>query len=82
MTPGDFPTSPFPSRFKVFADYEEYVKCQERVSALYKVRGPGPGVGRAFVALVGMRWKVGIPPSEQTQSFLVASRTRESGRGW
>ncbi|OWK17452.1 PYGM [Cervus elaphus hippelaphus] len=23
-------------RFKVFADYEEYVKCQERVSALYK----------------------------------------------
>ncbi|KAM4664625.1 glycogen phosphorylase, liver form [Discoglossus pictus] len=23
-------------RFKVFADYEDYVKCQERVSALYK----------------------------------------------
>ncbi|XP_040268142.1 glycogen phosphorylase, liver form [Bufo bufo] len=23
-------------RFKVFADYEEYVKCQDRVSALYK----------------------------------------------
>lgn len=50
------PDSPFPSRFKVFADYEEYIKCQERVSALYKVRGPGPGAGRALVALVGMRW--------------------------
>lgn len=25
-------------RFKVFADFEEYVKCQERVSELYKVR--------------------------------------------
>ncbi|RVE60162.1 hypothetical protein OJAV_G00178030 [Oryzias javanicus] len=24
-------------RFKVFADYEEYIKCQEKVSALYKV---------------------------------------------
>ncbi|KAM3869189.1 glycogen phosphorylase, muscle form [Diretmus argenteus] len=23
-------------RFKVFADYEEYIKCQERVNALYK----------------------------------------------
>ncbi|XP_060711693.1 glycogen phosphorylase, muscle form [Hemiscyllium ocellatum] len=23
-------------RFKVFADYEDYIKCQERVSALYK----------------------------------------------
>uniref|UniRef100_A0A8D3BR22 Alpha-1,4 glucan phosphorylase n=1 Tax=Scophthalmus maximus TaxID=52904 RepID=A0A8D3BR22_SCOMX len=23
-------------RFKVFADYEEYIKCQEKVSALYK----------------------------------------------
>ncbi|XP_027563459.1 glycogen phosphorylase, muscle form-like [Neopelma chrysocephalum] len=23
-------------RFKVFADYEAYVKCQEKVSALYK----------------------------------------------
>uniref|UniRef100_A0A8C6PNE9 Alpha-1,4 glucan phosphorylase n=1 Tax=Nothobranchius furzeri TaxID=105023 RepID=A0A8C6PNE9_NOTFU len=24
-------------RFKVFADYEDYIKCQEKVSALYKV---------------------------------------------
>ena len=24
-------------RFKVFADYEEYIKCQDKVSALYKV---------------------------------------------
>lgn len=24
-------------RFKVFADYEDYIRCQERVSALYKV---------------------------------------------
>lgn len=24
-------------RFKVFADYEAYIKCQEKVSALYKV---------------------------------------------
>ncbi|TMS02043.1 Glycogen phosphorylase, muscle form [Larimichthys crocea] len=23
-------------RFKVFADYEDYIKCQEKVSALYK----------------------------------------------
>lgn len=30
------PASPFPFRFKVFADYEDYIKCQERVSALYK----------------------------------------------
>lgn len=47
----------FPNRFKVFADYEDYIKCQEKVSALYKVRedlrvacdgwcssGPAPGV--------------------------------------
>lgn len=27
-------------RFKVFADYEEYIKCQDKVSELYKVRGP------------------------------------------
>lgn len=26
------------SRFKVFADYEDYMKCQDKVSALYKVR--------------------------------------------
>lgn len=25
-----------PYRFKVFADYEDYIKCQEKVSALYK----------------------------------------------
>lgn len=24
-------------RFKVFADYEDYIKCQENVNALYKV---------------------------------------------
>lgn len=24
-------------RFKVFADYEDYIKCQDKVSALYKV---------------------------------------------
>lgn len=24
-------------RFKVFADYEDYIKCQEEVNALYKV---------------------------------------------
>ena len=24
-------------RFKVFADYEDYIKCQEKVGALYKV---------------------------------------------
>ena len=33
-----------PLSFKVFADYEAYVKCQERVSELYKVRGQGSGV--------------------------------------
>lgn len=31
---------PPPPRFKVFADYEAYVKCQEKVSALYKVGTP------------------------------------------
>ncbi|XP_017695110.1 PREDICTED: glycogen phosphorylase, muscle form [Lepidothrix coronata] len=30
-------------RFKVFADYEAYVKCQEKVSALYKVGTPPKG---------------------------------------
>ena len=25
------------SRFKVFADFEDYIKCQDKVSALYKV---------------------------------------------
>lgn len=55
------PTFPFPSRFKVFADYEDYIKCQEKVSALYKVKGPGPvGAGRVLVARAGMRQKVGI----------------------
>lgn len=57
----ELPASPFPSRFKVFADYEDYIKCQEKVSALYKVRGPGLGIGRAFVALAGIRRKVGTP---------------------
>lgn len=28
-----------PHRFKVFADYEDYIKCQEDVNALYKVGG-------------------------------------------
>lgn len=28
----------FLHRFKVFADYEDYIKCQEKVNALYKVR--------------------------------------------
>ncbi|KAK2100220.1 hypothetical protein P7K49_021568 [Saguinus oedipus] len=51
-------------RFKVFADYEDYIKCQEKVSALYKVRDPGPRVVRALVALVGMRQKVEILPAE------------------
>lgn len=42
------PISPFPCccRFKVFADYEAYVKCQEKVSELYLVsasRGTSPG---------------------------------------
>lgn len=41
------PNSPFPCccRFKVFADYEAYVKCQEKVSELYLVsasRGTSP----------------------------------------
>lgn len=58
----ELPACPFPSRFKVFADYEDYIKCQEKVSALYKVRGPGLGAGRALV--VGMRQKVGTPPAE------------------
>lgn len=52
------PASPFPFRFKVFADYEDYIKCQERVSALYKVRGPGSRGGCAWGVLVGMRWRV------------------------
>lgn len=61
----ELPAFPFPSRFKVFADYEDYIKCQEKVSALYKVKGPGPaGAGRALVALAGMRQKVGIPLAE------------------
>ncbi|CAJ0944161.1 unnamed protein product [Ranitomeya imitator] len=29
-------------RFKVFADYEDYIRCQESVSALYKVNCHGP----------------------------------------
>ncbi|CAJ0968487.1 unnamed protein product [Ranitomeya imitator] len=38
LTPLAFPKLLFSifARFKVFADYEAYVKCQERVSALYK----------------------------------------------
>lgn len=40
--------SPSSSRFKVFADYEEYIKCQEKVSELYKVRGHGPGADGAM----------------------------------
>lgn len=27
----------FGDRFKVFADYEDYIHCQEKVNALYKV---------------------------------------------
>lgn len=60
----ELPASPFPSRFKVFADYEDYIKCQEKVSALYKVRAPGPGVGRASVALAGMKRRWGPQPAE------------------
>lgn len=29
--------SQFGHRFKVFADYEDYISCQEKVNALYKV---------------------------------------------
>lgn len=29
--------SRFCHRFKVFADYEDYIRCQEKVNALYKV---------------------------------------------
>lgn len=29
--------SRFWPRFKVFADYEDYISCQEKVDALYKV---------------------------------------------
>lgn len=38
--PGRSPSDPpcFLHRFKVFADYEAYIKCQETVNALYKVR--------------------------------------------
>ena len=78
----ELPASLFPSRFKVFADYEDYIKCQEKVSALYKVRGPGPGVGKALVALDGMWWKLGTPPAERTQSSLLACRIQESGHEW
>lgn len=53
-------TSPLLSRFKVFADYEDYIKCQEKVSNLYKVRGPGPGLGRSWAVLARMREKMGI----------------------
>lgn len=31
------PPPPLCCRFKVFADYEDYIKCQETVSALYRV---------------------------------------------
>ena len=63
----ELPACPFPSRFKVFADYEDYIKCQEKVSELFKVRrGPGPG------AVAGLWWpwlglgggKLGTPPAE------------------
>lgn len=57
----ELPASLFLSRFKVFADYEDYIKCQEKVSALYKVRRPGPGVGKALVALAGLWWQMGFP---------------------
>lgn len=60
----ELPASPFPSRFKVFADYEDYIKCQEKVNALYKVRGPGPRADRALVTTAGIRQKVGTPPAE------------------
>lgn len=38
-------------RFKVFADYESYVKCQEKVSELYLVSaslGTGQGAGHSI----------------------------------
>lgn len=60
----ELPACPLPSRFKVFADYEDYIKCQEKVSALYKVRVLGPGAGRALGTLAGVRWKVETPPAE------------------
>lgn len=44
----ELPASPFPSRFKVFADYEDYIKCQEKVNALYKVRGSWAGGWQGF----------------------------------
>lgn len=60
----ELPASLFLSRFKVFADYEDYIKCQEKVSDLYKVRRPGPGVSKALVALAGLWWMLGIPLAE------------------
>lgn len=43
-SPANFPSMQmtamlsFVCRFKVFADYEDYIRCQEKVNALYKVR--------------------------------------------
>lgn len=55
--------SPFSSRFKVFADYEEYIKCQDKVSELYKVRGLGLGAGRVLT-LDGMKENGASPLAE------------------
>lgn len=72
----------FPSRFKVFADYEDYIKCQEKVSALYKVRGPGPGGWQGFGGPGWDEVEGGDPTNRVSQRSLLACRTRESGRGW
>lgn len=67
QTPGSPPTPHIcapPPRFKVFADYEAYVKCQEKVSALYKVGTPPAGTppkGAAPSALGGWRGSEGGP---------------------
>lgn len=41
-------------RFKVFADYEDYIQCQDKVSALYKVSSRT----RAAAGLCSLKFKV------------------------
>lgn len=68
-------------RFKVFADYEEYIKCQDKVSELYKVRGLWPGVWHGFDSgWVEGEW--GQPGQNELRDSLAVYRTPESGHGW
>uniref|UniRef100_A0A8C1CDY1 Alpha-1,4 glucan phosphorylase n=2 Tax=Cyprinus carpio TaxID=7962 RepID=A0A8C1CDY1_CYPCA len=63
-------------RFKVFADYEDYIKCQEKVSALYKVCiTKNMKWFKTYLTLIGGKHSVLHYMHHQVRSFLLCCQS-------